>query len=153
LPSRIPRKGLLIWERQIGKGVEVIVLSSHGSVFNRLLTIVVGKMLGKRARVRYSDFVLQIQNMGKESAGKRVEEILSVIKEMDRDTIGKNLPLPPSETWKFSSVLPNDVLTDMILSEHYHVEEFMKTIRTLPILSVPKITTESKEKETGGKNE
>jgi hypothetical protein len=34
-------------------------------------------------------------------------------------------------------VLPQDVLKDLVLSEHYHVEEFMEVLRSAPVSIVP----------------
>ncbi|MCX6682526.1 MAG: DEAD/DEAH box helicase [Methanoregula sp.] len=137
MPAGIPRSGFWIWQRRSGKRVEVVVFSLYGSPFNRLLTILLGKLLGGRTRVRFSDFVVLVQNAGKDSVAQRVEGALCAIKKMDRDAIGASLPVPPPDTWKFGGVLPEDVLKDMALSEHYHVEEFLETIRSAPVSIVP----------------
>jgi len=136
LPAGIPKSGLCIWERHAGKRVEVLILSLYGSQVNRLLTILLGQMLGKRVRVRYSDFVVLVQNAGKDGAAQRVEDALHAIKALDRDAIGAKVPVLGPDTWKFGAVLPDEVLEDMALSEQYHVEEFISTIRAAPVVTV-----------------
>jgi ATP-dependent Lhr-like helicase len=137
LPQGIPQTGLCVWERHAGKRVEVVLLSLYGSQMNRLLTILLGQMLGKRVRVRYSDFSVLVQNAGKDGAAQRVRETLHAIKALDRDAIGARLPALPTDSWKFGEVLPKEVLKDMALSEQYHIEEFVETIQTTPVITVP----------------
>jgi ATP-dependent Lhr-like helicase len=136
LPPGIPKTGLCVWERHAGKRVEVLILSLYGSQVNRLLTILLGQMLGKRVRVRYSDFVVLVQNAGRDGAAQRVEETLHAIKALDRDAIGAKVPVLGPDTWKFGTVLPDEVLKDMALSEQYHVEEFISTIRAAPVITL-----------------
>ena len=136
LPVGIPKSGLCIWERHAGKRVEVVILSLYGGQVNRLLTILLGQMLGKRVRVRYSDFVVLVQNAGKDGAAQRVEDALHAIKALDRDAIGAKVPVLGPDTWKFGAVLPDEVLEDMALSEQYHVEEFISTIRAASVVTV-----------------
>jgi ATP-dependent Lhr-like helicase len=136
LPTGIPKSGLCIWERHAGKRVEVVILSLYGGQVNRLLTILLGQILGKRVRVRYSDFVVLVQNAGKDGAAQRVEDALHAIKALDRDAIGAKVPVLGPDTWKFGAVLPDEVLEDMALSEQYHVEEFISTIRAAPVVTV-----------------
>jgi len=134
LPAGIPKTGLCVWERHTGKRVEVLVLSAYGSQVNRLLTILLGQMLGKRVRVRYSDFIVLIQNAGRDGGAQRVEATLHAIKALDRDAIGAKIPVLGPDTWKFGAVLPEEVLKDMALSEQYHVEEFISTLRAAPVI-------------------
>jgi ATP-dependent Lhr-like helicase len=145
LPWGIPENGLCIWERKEGKRGEVVILSLYGSHVNRLLTILLGQMLGKRVRVRYSDFAVLVRNAGREGAARRVQEALQAIKALDRDAISARLPALPADIWKFGAVLPRDVLEDMALSEQYHVEEFIDTMKAVPLVTVPAFpsTTES----------
>jgi hypothetical protein len=49
------------------------------------------------------------------------------------DNIGEVLPLPQAESWKFARALPSPLLSDLSLSDHYHVEEFMDLIRKTPV--------------------
>lgn len=133
MPSRIPMTGLCIWERMSRNRLEVVMLSLNGSQFNRLLTILLSQELGKRAKVRYNDFSVLVKNAGKEGVAARVEQALHAIRNLDRDAIAARLAALPPESWKFGAVLPEPVLQDMTLSEHYHVEEFLETIQTVPV--------------------
>jgi hypothetical protein len=38
--------------------------------------------------------------------------------------------VPRSDEWKFSRALPLNLLSDLSLSDHYHVEEFIKRIKS-----------------------
>jgi ATP-dependent Lhr-like helicase len=153
LPAIIPKTGLCVWERYAGKRVEIVILSLYGSQVNRLLTILLGQMLGKQVRVRYSDFVVLVKNAGKDGGVHRVEETLNAIKALDRDEIGAKVPKLSPDTWKFGAVLPDEILEDMALSEQYHVEEFISIIRAAPVVTVsglgpaPESAMEEGEKE------
>jgi ATP-dependent Lhr-like helicase len=153
IPPGIQKTGLWIWERRSGKRKEVVVFSLYGSQFNRVLTILLGQLLGGKAKVRFSDFVILVQNAGKDDAGKRVEESLHQMKTLDRSAIGARLPVLPSEAWKFGAVLPPDVLEDLVLSEHYHVEEFMEVLRTAPVSIVPGFSLQEPTVNGGGRTD
>jgi ATP-dependent Lhr-like helicase len=153
LPHKIPKTGLCVWERRSGNRIEVVILSLYGSQMNRLLTILLGQILGKRVRVRYSDFSVLIQNVGRDGAAQRVKDVLQVIKALDRDAIGAIVPALPADTWKFGEVLPKDVLKDMALSEQYHIEEFIETIRMAPVVIVPDLPQGSTQPGNKGEDE
>ncbi len=133
LPERIPSKGLCVRESMIGSRVEVIVFSFNGDLFNRLLTILLSRQLGGKARVRYSDFVVLVRNAGKEGVGQKVVEALRAVRAFDQDMIRSLVPSIPATSWKFGPILPKDLLQDLALSEHYNVNEFMAVIRAADI--------------------
>jgi ATP-dependent helicase Lhr and Lhr-like helicase len=137
LPKGLPGTGLCVWEQIAGKRIDVVILSLNGSQVNRLLAILLRQMLGKQVRVRYSDFIVLVQNAGKDGAAGRIKDALDAIKSLERDAIGARLPALPADTWKFGTVLPEEVLNDMALSAHYHIEEFITTIRKTPLFILP----------------
>jgi ATP-dependent Lhr-like helicase len=136
LPAGIPGTGLCVRERTFGKRVEVAVYSFNGGTFNRLLTILLGRQLGGKAKIRYNDFIILVKNAGKEEAVQRVTDALRTIKSFDKAAIGQQLQDLPAGVWKFGSVLPPDLLQEMALSEQYRVEDFLETIRDIAILPV-----------------
>jgi hypothetical protein len=69
---------------------------------------------------------------GKEGTGQRVVYALQEIQKMGKDKIGAVLPLPKADGWKFARALPPALLSDLSLSDHYHVEEFMDIMRNIP---------------------
>jgi ATP-dependent Lhr-like helicase len=136
LPAGIPGTGLCVRERTFGKRVEVAVYSFNGGTFNRLLTILLGRQLGGKAKIRYNDFIILVKNAGKEEAVQRVTDALRTIKSFDKAAIGQQLQDLPAGVWKFGSVLPPDLLQEMALSEQYRAEDFLETIRDIAILPV-----------------
>jgi ATP-dependent Lhr-like helicase len=128
LPGGILSTGLFVRERKFQNRVEAVVFSFNGGSFNRLLTILLSRLLGGRATVRYSDFVVLVKNAGKDGVAQRVAEALRAIQAFDRDAIRSRLPAPAPSGWKFGSLLPADLLQDMALSEQYNVTEFMAAI-------------------------
>jgi hypothetical protein len=52
---------------------------------------------------------------------------------MNQKEIGVILPLPPKENWKFAQVLPETVFREMIISDHYYVEEFLAIMKNIPV--------------------
>ena len=153
LPKGLPRAGLCVWEQISGKRIDVVVLSLNGSQVNRLLAILLRQMLGKRVRVRYSDFIVLVQNAGKDGGADRVKDALDAIKSLERDAIGARLPALPADTWKFGAVLPEEALDDMALSAHYHIEEFITTIRKAPLFILPGLSQHSNQQDKKGEDE
>jgi hypothetical protein len=70
---------------------------------------------------------------GKEGTGQRVIRTLEEIQKMGKDEIGAVLPAPSAEGWKFARALQPVLLTDMSLSDHYHIEEFMDDIKRVKV--------------------
>jgi len=133
LPQGITAAGLCISERRFGSRVEVLVFSFYGGSFNRLLTILLSRYLGGKVKVRYSDFIVLVKNIGKEGARQRVADALRSIQAFDQETLGGHLPALPAGNWKFGAVLPSDLLQEMALFGYYHIAEFMEVIRTAGI--------------------
>jgi hypothetical protein len=136
IPDGIGDDGLYVVEKTGKKGVEILIFSFSGSRFNRLLTLLLQDRLGSKAQVRYNDFIVRVIRAGKEGAGQRVMCALQEIQKMGKDKIGAVLPLPQAEGWKFAHALPAALLSDMSLSDHYHVEEFMEIMRNIPVFII-----------------
>jgi hypothetical protein len=115
------------------KGVEVHIFTFSGSRFNRVLTSLLQDRLGGKAHVHYNDFVVKVMHAGKERVGQRVINALQEIQIMGKDEIGAILPMPSVEGWKFARALPPSLFADMVLSDHYHVEDFMDLITSVPV--------------------
>jgi hypothetical protein len=137
--ARIPEgtggNGLHVVEQTGTKGVEVRIFTFSGGRFNRLLTSLLQDRLGGKAQVQYNDFIVKVMRAGKEGIGQRVVRALQEIQTMGKDEIGVILPIPSAEGWKFARALPPALLSEMSLSDHYHVEEFMDVIKSVPVTS------------------
>jgi len=133
IPAGTGEDGLHVVEQTGTKGVEVLIFSFSGGRFNRLLTLLLQDRLGGKAQVRYNDFIVRVIRAGKEGTGQRVMHSLQEIQKMGKDKIGAVLPLPQAEGWKFARALPAALLSDLSLSDHYHVEEFMDIMRNIPV--------------------
>ncbi len=133
IPEGIGEDGLYIVEQTGKKGVEVLIFSFSGSRFNRLLTLLLQDKLGGKTQVRYNDFVVRVMRAGKKGRGQLVMSALQEIRKMGKNEIRAVLPLPQAEGWKFASALPAALLSDLSLSDHYHAEEFMEIMRSIPV--------------------
>jgi ATP-dependent helicase Lhr and Lhr-like helicase len=132
LPEGIGADGLYISEDPEKNG-HVLVTSLQGSRFNRVLAILLRHLIGGKVAVRYNDFFISVTRSGKDAAGLRVDAAIRSIPVMTREEVGALLPLPPRDNWKFARVLPEDVFRDMIVSDHYHVEEFLAQMKDVTI--------------------
>ena len=137
IPEGVGRTGLYIREHKGERGVMVTVYSLNGSRFNRLLTLLLQKQLGCKAHVRYNDFVIRILRAGKEGVGERVATVVREVQGMGSEEIGRLLPLPPAEEWKFARALPELPFREMALSDHYHVEEFRDFFMEMTVTLLP----------------
>jgi ATP-dependent Lhr-like helicase len=135
--TRIPKgsggNGLHVVEQNGTRGVEVCIFTFSGGRFNRLLTSLLQDQLGGKAQLRYNDFIIKVMRAGKEGMGHRVICALEEIQKMGKDEIGAVLPVPSAEGWKFARALPPALLSDLSLSDHYHVEEFMDVVKRVPV--------------------
>ena len=133
IPKTIPPSGIAVRERTSGKRKEVVVFSFNGGSFNRLLTILLSRQLGKKARIRYSDFILLVRNPGQEGGALKLADAIRQIKALDFDQIKALVPQGPSGSWKFGALVPPDLVHEMALSGQYHLAEFIETIRASEI--------------------
>jgi ATP-dependent Lhr-like helicase len=135
--TRIPKgsdgNGLHVVEQNGTRGVEVCIFTFSGGRFNRLLTSLLQDQLGGKAQLRYNDFIIKVMRAGKKGMGHRVICALEEIRKMGKDEIGAVLPVPSAEGWKFARALPPALLSDLSLSDHYHVEEFMDVVKRVPV--------------------
>jgi len=135
--ARIPKgaggNGFQIVEQAGTKGAELRIFTFSGSRFNRLLASLLQDRLGGKVQVHYNDFIVRVLRGGKERMGQRVIRALEEIQTMGKDEIGAVLPIPSAEGWKFARALPPVLLTDMSLSDHFHVEDFMDEVKSVQV--------------------
>jgi hypothetical protein len=56
---------------------------------------------------------------------------------MGAEEIGPLLPMPPAEGWKFARALPVPSFSEMVFSDHYHVEEFREFFMEMTVTVLP----------------
>jgi ATP-dependent Lhr-like helicase len=133
----VGNEGIYVVERNGKRGNEVIIFSLQGNQFNRILTLLLKNRLGKLVQVSYTDFIVKVTRVGKEGAGDRIMEVINGIQEMGISEIGAALPVLPTEGWKFAHALPDFLFREMVLSDYYHIEEFMNALRNAQISLLP----------------
>jgi len=127
-PAGIGPEGLYLVEQGNDKKGEVTVVSMNGAGFNRVLALLLRHQLGPAVQVRYNDFALHVNRAGKDAAGERVARAVREIQSMDYPAIVEILPLVPVDGWKFASALPEPLFREMVISDHYHGEDFLQTL-------------------------
>jgi ATP-dependent helicase Lhr and Lhr-like helicase len=132
-PSGIGPEGLYVMEPDAKRKGTVIVFSMNGSRFNRVLTILLRHLLGQKVQVRYDDFMLIVNHAGKDAPGMRVARAIREIQSMDYVAVGGVLPLIPPAGWKFARALPESLFREMVISDHYHGEDFLHTLESSSI--------------------
>jgi ATP-dependent Lhr-like helicase len=138
IPEGTGRTGFHVFEMTGTKGAEVRIFTFSGGRFNRLLTSLLQDRIGGKAHVHYNDFIVRVMRAGKEGMGHRVIRALEEIQTMGKDEIGAVLPVPTAEGWKFARALPPALLSDMSLSDHYNVEDFMEAVKSTPVTLLQK---------------
>ena len=127
-PAGIGPEGLYIVEQDNAKKGTVIVVSMNGSRFNHVLALLLRHRLGRKVQVRYDDFVLIVNRLGNEAAGERVALAVLEIQSMDYPAVAEILPLLPVDGWKFAGALPRALFREMLVSDHYHGEDFLQVL-------------------------
>jgi ATP-dependent Lhr-like helicase len=127
-PAGIGPEGLYVVEQDKDKKGTVTVVSMNGSGFNRVLALLLRQRLGPPVQVRYNDFVLSVNRAGKDAAGERVAQAVREIQSMDYPAIAEILPLLPADGWKFAFALPETLFREMVISDHYHGENFLQML-------------------------
>ena len=127
-PAGIGPEGLYVVEQEHEKTGAVTVVSMNGSRFNRTFSLLLRHRLGKKVQVRYNDFILIVTRAGKDSPGSHVAQAIREVQSMDYHAIEKILPLLPADGWKFAAALPEVLFREMVISDHYHGEDFLQTL-------------------------
>ena len=109
----------------------------NGSRFNRVLAFLLRHRLRRKVQVRYDDFMLIVNHAGIDAASERVAQALREIQSMDYRAIAGVLPLLPVDGWKFASALPGPLFREMLVSDHYHGEDFLQTLGSLTVTCLP----------------
>ena len=136
-PAGIGPEGLYIIEQGAEKKGTVIVVSMNGGRFNRVLSLLLRHRLGPKAQVRYNDFVLIVNRAGNDAAGERVAWAVREIQSMDYPALTDILPLLPADGWKFASALPGPLFREMLISDHYHGEDFLRILSSSTVSCIP----------------
>jgi hypothetical protein len=69
-----------------------------------------------------------VNRAGNDAAGERVAQAVREIQSMDYHTVAEILPLLPVEGWKFARALPGPLFREMLVSDHYHGEDFLQAL-------------------------
>jgi len=133
-PAGIGEEGLYVVDNE-EKGT-VIVVSMNGSGFNRVLALLLRHRLSRKVQVRFNDFLLIVNHAGKDAAGERVAQAVREIQSMDYTAIAEILPLLPADGWKFASALPEPLFREMLISDHYHGEDFLRILGSSAVLCI-----------------
>jgi len=134
MPEGAGETGLHVFLHMTHQKKEVIIYSMQGSRFNQVLSLVLKRELGKTVQVRYNDFSVRVLQAGKgEEAVKRVYSTLQGFRELSRSAIGDAMPMPRQESGKFARLLPLPLYREMILSDYYHIDEFIDRLRDIPL--------------------
>ena len=137
LLAKIPEGGgrgrLVVVESRRNDRRAVQISSPNGSRFNRILSILLQKRLGSHARARYNDFVIRITGLAKTGGRENTVSELLAVQGMNLEGIGRLLPLPPRDGWKFARLLPDDVFREFVLADEYHTGKFLETLAALDV--------------------
>ncbi|WP_440948992.1 DEAD/DEAH box helicase [Methanosphaerula subterraneus] len=133
-PSGVHRSGLQVWEEPLATGLQVVVLSFQGSLFNQVLATLLLDRLG--CRVRSTDIRLVVEQKARPGAGKLVAEALKNLQSVTVDQVAHLLPLPPRETWKFASLMPDDLYREMVVEDFYHLQTFLCALQQEDVLDL-----------------
>jgi ATP-dependent Lhr-like helicase len=136
-PAGIGPEGLYIIEQDNENKGSVIVISMKGSRFNRVLARLLRHNLGQKVQVQYNDFMLIVNRAGKDAAGERVAQTVRGIQSMNYHAIAVIMPLLPSYRWKFASALPWPLFREMVISDYYHAEDFLRILGSSTISCIP----------------
>ncbi len=139
--SRIPDGagggGLYVRVGKRGGRNTVTVYSIHGSRFNRVLALLLARTLGRKAQARATDFTINVTGAGKPGAAARVASALESIRSMTEEETLVHLPVPQKDSWKFASLLPGALFSEMATPEYYHTAEFHERITGMEIVVLP----------------
>jgi ATP-dependent helicase Lhr and Lhr-like helicase len=137
IPDGVGRHGLYVLEKTGPGRREVVVFSLHGSRFNRVLALLLGRLPGQKAHARSTDFVIRVTGARKSGAGAKVAAALEAIRHLSLDEIGALLPVPPRDGWKFSGLLPDHLFCESALYDYYHLREFMEACSSMEVVCLP----------------
>ncbi|OPX64220.1 MULTISPECIES: DEAD/DEAH box helicase [unclassified Methanoregula] len=132
-PEGIGPEGLFVTEPKGSKPGTVMVFSMNGCGFNRVLAILLRHHLGKKVQVRFDDLRLIVTRAGKDGSGERVIGTIRDLQTLGNKDLEPVLPLLPADGWKFASALPEPLFRKMVISDHYHGEDFLGTLRSLTV--------------------
>jgi hypothetical protein len=133
-PSGVRQSGLQVWEEPLATGFRVVVLSFQGSLFNQVLATLLEDRLS--CRVKYTDTHLIVEQKSRPGAGRRVAEVLRDLQSVTAVQVAPLLPLPPRETWKFASLLPDDLYSEMVVADFYHLQTFISSLSQADVLEL-----------------
>ena len=135
IPAGYESGDILVRGSGIDPGNGVILYAFRSRMFGKLFAQLLSGVLGKKARIRYNDFSLTVRGLKGEDPVHRVAEASKQVCGYSLEDIVALLPLPGPEGWKFGALIPTSQFREMVLSDNYHIAEFMQGIRSARIVT------------------
>ncbi|QSZ67607.1 DEAD/DEAH box helicase [Methanofollis aquaemaris] len=128
----VPPDGFLVLERSEG----IVVLSFHGSRFNRVLAYLLSDTLPGGPKVRAADLWLLVEEMTGPDPTGEVTAALAAVRGLGADDVAAALPLPDPEEWKFGSLLPQELFAGMAAADRNDCPGFVLIMKREDIFMV-----------------
>jgi ATP-dependent helicase Lhr and Lhr-like helicase len=121
------------YENAIGTGVTLYAFRSR--MFGKLFVPLLSAILGKKARIRYNDFTLSVKGLNVKNPALTVAEAAGQVCRYSMGDIMESLPLPSPEGWKYGALIPPEQFREMVLSDTYHIDDFLKEIGSARVVT------------------
>jgi ATP-dependent helicase Lhr and Lhr-like helicase len=121
------------YENELGSGVTLYAFRSR--MFGKLFAQLLAGVLGKKARIRFNDFSLSVRGLKGENPALIVADAAKEVCRYSLEDIMTSLPVPGPEGWKYGALIPPGQFREMVLSDSYHIDEFMRELGSARVVT------------------
>ena len=93
--------------------------------FGKLYSSLLNRTLGSRGRMSYNDFSLLVRGVRGDDPFGTVVHAAEEAGMFSREEVESVILLPAPDGWKFGSLIPAARFREMVLSDMYHIDDFM----------------------------
>jgi hypothetical protein len=102
----------------------VLLLTFRNNNFGKLYSSLLTRALGS-GRMSYNDFSLLVRGVRGDDPFGTVVRAAEEAGLFSREEVESVIPLPAPDGWKFGSLIPAARFREMVLTDMYHLDDFM----------------------------
>ena len=124
-PANFHRGDIVIEAREGSRGMGFLLLTFRNNNFGKLYSSLLTRALGLRGSISYNDFSLLVRGVRGGDPFGMVVHAAEEAAMFSREEVESVLLLPAPDGWKFGGLIPAARFREMVLSDMYHIDDFM----------------------------
>jgi hypothetical protein len=125
IPAGFHKGDIVIEPREGARGMGVLLLTFRNNNFGKLYSSLLTRVLGPGGRISFNDFSLLVRGLKGADPFGTVVQAAGEAALFSREEVESVIQLPARDGWKFGALIPAVRFREMVLTDMYHIDDFM----------------------------